>query len=336
MSSAGQGKSNDENRSPPFPSQNTCPLSFLASIANHMASSSNPSPVTTIPDIRKHVSLNISRYMRVILELTRLKETVAEMRPTLERAELRISHLEQELQSGALFSSIPDAPGTLVTDSSKLYGNHAPSRKRHRSEDNEEQNDIDTHILKDTAGLNNSGIVVVKDDEDRRQKSNVIDNGQIERVAGDNGGSGDLSSAHTSNSKPSEGKTESCGGKLESNAVASLQNENAPSESEKYVPKIVMVSEGGINVPVKLPRCGRSRRLPPKRRRVNWSLEDNLLFISIVKENRHIGEARIRRLLAETFAGRRSHEQCANHLRILRSQGKVPKQEDDTDSVEDK
>lgn len=62
-----------------------------------------------------------------------------------------------------------------------------------------------------------------------------------------------------------------------------------------------------------------------KRRRDNWSEVENRIFMAIaVNESGHMDEMELRRKLTREFAPRRTHEQCANHLRILRSQGKIP------------
>lgn len=61
-----------------------------------------------------------------------------------------------------------------------------------------------------------------------------------------------------------------------------------------------------------------------KRRRDNWTAAENDDFLRLVHENEGMDEMELRRMLAKHFAPRRTHEQCANHLRILRAQNKVP------------
>lgn len=61
-----------------------------------------------------------------------------------------------------------------------------------------------------------------------------------------------------------------------------------------------------------------------KRRRDNWTATENDDFLRLVHENEGMDEMELRRMLAKHFAPRRTHEQCANHLRILRAQNKVP------------
>lgn len=61
-----------------------------------------------------------------------------------------------------------------------------------------------------------------------------------------------------------------------------------------------------------------------KRRRDNWTTAENDDFLRLVHENEGMDEMELRRMLARHFAPRRTHEQCANHLRILRAQNKVP------------
>lgn len=61
-----------------------------------------------------------------------------------------------------------------------------------------------------------------------------------------------------------------------------------------------------------------------KRRRDNWTLTENADFLRLVRENKGMEEMDLRRMLAKFFSPRRTHEQCANHLRILRAQKKVP------------
>lgn len=62
-----------------------------------------------------------------------------------------------------------------------------------------------------------------------------------------------------------------------------------------------------------------------RRRRDNWTDEENDVFIEMVNAHLHMEEMDLRRMLARHFAPRRTHEQCANHLRILRNTGKLPK-----------
>ena len=66
-----------------------------------------------------------------------------------------------------------------------------------------------------------------------------------------------------------------------------------------------------------------------KRKRDNWTESENLRFIKTVIDNSHLEEMDLRRLLAKSFSPRRTHEQCANHLRILRAQGKLPQAKED-------
>lgn len=61
-----------------------------------------------------------------------------------------------------------------------------------------------------------------------------------------------------------------------------------------------------------------------KRRRDNWTEEENVVFMTMVLENGKMEEMDLRRKLARHFSPRRTHEQCANHLRILRAQKKLP------------
>lgn len=63
---------------------------------------------------------------------------------------------------------------------------------------------------------------------------------------------------------------------------------------------------------------------PSKRRRDNWTAAENSSFLALVRQNEGMEEMDLRRMLAKHFAPRRTHEQCANHLRILRAQKKVP------------
>lgn len=58
--------------------------------------------------------------------------------------------------------------------------------------------------------------------------------------------------------------------------------------------------------------------------RMKWTSEENGLFIRVVYNNQHRGEAWIRQKLTDAFHGRRPYRQCVNHLRLLREQGKVP------------
>lgn len=62
-----------------------------------------------------------------------------------------------------------------------------------------------------------------------------------------------------------------------------------------------------------------------RRRRDNWTEEENDVFVSMVTAHLHMEEMDLRRMLARHFAPRRTHEQCANHLRILRNTGRLPK-----------
>lgn len=66
-----------------------------------------------------------------------------------------------------------------------------------------------------------------------------------------------------------------------------------------------------------------------KRRRDNWTEQENGEFSKLVLENQSLEEMDLRRMLAKKFSPRRSHEQCANHLRILRAQGKLPASKED-------
>lgn len=68
-----------------------------------------------------------------------------------------------------------------------------------------------------------------------------------------------------------------------------------------------------------------------KRRRDNWTDEENNEFTAIVLTNQNIDEMSLRRKLARKFSPRRTHEQCANHLRILRSQNKLPAAKEETE-----
>lgn len=67
-----------------------------------------------------------------------------------------------------------------------------------------------------------------------------------------------------------------------------------------------------------------SRGERSRRRRDNWTSEENSEFLKIVQTNIGMEEMSLRRMLARKFAPRRTHEQCANHLRILRSLGRLP------------
>lgn len=61
-----------------------------------------------------------------------------------------------------------------------------------------------------------------------------------------------------------------------------------------------------------------------KRRRDNWSEDENKAFTRMVLGSLDLEEMALRRMLAKHFAPRRTHEQCSNHLRILRAQNKLP------------
>lgn len=73
---------------------------------------------------------------------------------------------------------------------------------------------------------------------------------------------------------------------------------------------------------------------PKKRKRVNWSQKDNERFMNLVLGNQHLAEVELRRLIACEFRNSRSHEQCANHLRILRSQQKLPPSKEDQERLQ--
>lgn len=73
---------------------------------------------------------------------------------------------------------------------------------------------------------------------------------------------------------------------------------------------------------------------PKKRKRVNWSQADNERFMALVLGNQHLAEVELRRLIACEFRSSRSHEQCANHLRILRSQQKLPPSKEDQERLQ--
>lgn len=92
--------------------------------------------------------------------------------------------------------------------------------------------------------------------------------------------------------------------------------ENVDNEREKKVE----VREG---------RRGSRRNGTAKRRRDNWSEYENGVFMRLVVDNTNMEEMDLRRMLAKHFSPRRTHEQCANHLRILRAQGKLPAAKDD-------
>lgn len=89
---------------------------------------------------------------------------------------------------------------------------------------------------------------------------------------------------------------------------------------------------GEDTVASRMPRRHRKRRccesegdgVPFKRRRVNWTQDENKVFIGLVKQFQPLGETEMRRRLARHFSPRRTHEQCANHLRILRAKGVLP------------
>lgn len=68
----------------------------------------------------------------------------------------------------------------------------------------------------------------------------------------------------------------------------------------------------------------RVRKVLGKRKRENWSKEDNDIFIQLCIDNEGLEEMELRRLIARTFRPARTHEQCANHLRILRQAKRVP------------
>lgn len=72
---------------------------------------------------------------------------------------------------------------------------------------------------------------------------------------------------------------------------------------------------------------------PAKRRRDNWTEEENTEFIRLVLESPALEEMDLRRMLARAFSPRRTHEQCANHLRILRAQGKLPASKEEIPGV---
>lgn len=72
-----------------------------------------------------------------------------------------------------------------------------------------------------------------------------------------------------------------------------------------------------------------SRRGSGKRKRDNWTEEENKEFMRLVVESEHMEEMELRRMLTRKFQPRRSHEQCANHLRILRAQGRLPAAKED-------
>lgn len=82
----------------------------------------------------------------------------------------------------------------------------------------------------------------------------------------------------------------------------------------------------------RVPRRHRKRRsfesegdaVPSKRRRINWTQDENRVFIGLVRQFQPLGEMEMRRRLARHFSPRRTHEQCANHLRILRAKGVLP------------
>lgn len=68
----------------------------------------------------------------------------------------------------------------------------------------------------------------------------------------------------------------------------------------------------------------RKRTTLGKRKRENWSDEDNQEFIKTCNDNEGMEEMQLRRLLTRKFSPGRTYEQCVNHLRILRYSQKIP------------
>lgn len=81
------------------------------------------------------------------------------------------------------------------------------------------------------------------------------------------------------------------------------------------------------------PNARAPRRGSGKRKRDNWTEDENNEFMRLVVENASMEEMELRRMLTRRFQPRRSHEQCANHLRILRAQFRLPAAKEEADGA---
>lgn len=139
---------------------------------------------------------------------------------------------------------------------------------------------------------------------------------------------------HSSVTAPAAGPSTSTadGHHQHDNIVAS-----EPSVMDNRVPKLrlpLQQQESPVDDATPQSVLGKRRSPPPslrssKRKRDNWTDGENLNFMKVVISNSELEEMELRRLLAKTFSPRRTHEQCANHLRILRAQGKLPQAKDE-------
>lgn len=282
---------------------------------------------------------------RLSAQMRQLKDNLIRMKASLERTERRVFILENMLIAGRYCANCGH-PNTNSDEDDNEDGG-PPDKDDDQDENGQPPGDTDERNGSDQNRENGNGPHDVTKDQngnDDRHNSNGASNENHTSP-------GNSSSKANGKNNETENHNASLHGNqgLPATEQSSVRNNRVVKAIvNKYSATKAMIKNGKFSEHLKAithsddeayptdsrnngskPNHNKQRRSSSKRRRLNWSAEDNYLFMKIVNENKSIGEARIRRKLAETFADRRTHEQCANHLRILRAQGKLPPAEEE-------
>lgn len=310
------------------------PLHILASIASEIHLTRPPSRFDEDAQARSHQNIEPSRSTRIKSELTKIRGAIVKLRPTLDLVETCLRRVEEELQDGDLLSNTNSMPRPQVVSFINNNGNLASSRVNFRSDENERR-EYQCEGLGE--GPENTPFIVdlVSDEEAPSSIDGGSKNIQEIPVSLSQQRETNMHSHHILHTESAAGRNIYCERRCESNVISS------PGMQSIFIPSVssgkASTATGQQELVVDPNNASKSicfRRLGPKTRRANWLMQDNLLFIKIVKENENLDDTKLRKLLAETFKNSRSYSQCASHLRVLRSHGLVPKKDDETGSFE--
>lgn len=330
-------KLNEEDRSSLFPLQETGPNPPPAILNPMGVPFTSSTPPNETPDVVEQTEPEAADYVRQMSELTsRVKEGLIELGITLEKADTCITLLEDNVRDLNLSSSIYCTPETPDVDETEHFEDRSLFGKRHRNGEDKSDEDAD-HNPENSIDCN-----INKDDKNEGNISHaekIIKNIRTENVNDCGNVSGNLQSVYSSGKKASKCKN----GAIEREGIPEMNCASSPAQRFITVganspdgETVKGMLQDGTASANKVRSCGLCLRIAPKRRTVTWSDEDNSLFIRIVQENRHIGDAQLRRLLTETFANRRKDNKCLNQVHTSRYQGHEFEKEDKHYSLKDK
>lgn len=307
------------------------PLNLSSTISDPTGPSSPSLSNSQWPGIMENIAFEAEWSIKEISELlSPVQDRILEKETTFGNATSWMNYLEDVPQCIALPPVDFGKYETYNIEANSLDDIYISSQKRRFHE----EDSVDEKAAQDsTVSIENSATAKIENRRNLRPNENINENSQTNEP---HFGEQDWEGSHRdcrSNDSTQASNAGSSTGKAAMKDGPSILVQHTLKVAGKSELSMMTPKQGYSTTANSNQEWDLSFRLPKKKRRVNWNHEDNSQFISIVEEYNHTGERELRQLLARKFRGRRTREQCVNHLRILRAQGKVPKQQKEADSL---